>query len=195
MRAAARVALCFLLLPASGLRLRRPHTSPARPGLLKRVGGAFAVASASSSKKTTNFAGVALIGGVSGYCMYAASREQEEENERIDEENKRLEQLQSDFRVDNSVFKDDDLMASLKKRMGDGGGPDGSDGGGGGEGGGGPPPPEPTSSPPPPTVGGGGGAAVLEPPAPSPAEEEPPTMGSDEEVERLKRMFNLGDGE
>lgn len=117
MRAAARVALCFLLLPASGLvlpaarvapragcvyaacgpaapepqgglrrvlqRLRRPHTSPARPGLLKRVGGAFAVASASvllrapgpavaapvttsgatsisrtkSSKKTTNFAG------------------------------------------------------------------------------------------------------------------------------------------
>ena len=97
--------------------------------------------------------------------MYAASREQEEENERIDDENKRLEQLQSDFRVDNSVFKDDDLMASLKKRMGDGGGPDGSDGGGGGEGGGGPPPPEPPSSPPPPTVGGGGGAAVLEPPA------------------------------
>ena len=93
---------------------------------------------------------------------------------------------------------DEDLMASLKKRLndgaeGEGGGAEGEGGGGGADGadGGGDgtaPPPSPSG------IGGGGvGGAVLEPPPPSGGGGGGDESGpSQEDIDRLNRMLGGG---
>jgi hypothetical protein len=102
--------------------------------------------------------------------------------------------------MDGGVVSDDDLLASLKSRLnstdtkkdGDGEGPDspsmgGGDGGGGGGGGDSPPPTSDTG------ISGGVGGAVLEPPSADAAPSDPPQpAASEEDIERLKRMFGSG---
>lgn len=143
------------------------------------------------SKKAGTAMSFLMIGGACGFTIYQCAKDQKEEDERIAAENKRLEQLQSDFQVDKSVFKDEDVMASLRKRMAekkdggeDGDGSDDDKPGNGGDGGAPPRPPAPS---------GGGSSAVLEPPSEKPsAPADSPAVGSAADVERLQRMFNLG---
>lgn len=211
-KAATRVA-SVLFLAAASLFMRSS-------GPVQAAVAAAPSSSSVDSKKAGKAMSVVLIGGTCAFTMYQASKDQKEEDERIAAENKRLEQLQSDFQVstlramqppisfhparalaspgplrasqvDKSVFKDEDVMASLRKRMGDKKGD--------GEGGDSPPgDAKPSDSDSrgkpdrPPAPSGGGSSAVLEPPSEKPAKPAEPPVGSVEDVERLKRMFNLG---
>ena len=98
-------------------------------------------------------------------------------------ETERLGKLQKEFTdIDDGVVSDEDLLSSLKSRMGKGNSTKGDDGpaAGGGGGGGGDAP-----------SSGGGGSATLE----RPAADEPSTA-SQEDIDRLKRMFgSAGDGD
>merc|ERR1719198_832153 len=129
-----------------------------------------------------------MCGAMTGGFVYWSyvSAEDEDEQKRIKKESERLESLAKEFTdIDEGVGTDEDMFASLRKRMQNGT----DDGEGGDEGPGmGPPPDDPM--PPPPTLDSGGGAAVLEPPTDD-APEEPKTA-SPEDIERLKRMFGSG---
>lgn len=149
---------------------------------------------------------IALMGGFAWYSFASAAKEDEEETVRIKDETEKLEKLSKEFTdIEDGVTVDEDIMASLRKRIGnsteDGGeggdenGPsagldgDGPDDGSGGGGGGGQPPPVGSDS--------GGGAAVLEPPSDSPsaAAGDEPATPSPEEVARLDRLFGSPDAE
>jgi len=109
-----------------------------------------------------------------------------------------MERLSKEFTdIDEGVTVDEDLMASLKKRMGNStetkGDNEGSSDG-------------PSMGPgddPPPVDSPGGGAAVLEPPGASSAgPDEPPTddppspnLGSASDIDALNKMFGMGDAE
>jgi len=137
---------------------------------------------------------ILFAGGLSYWAARSAAAEDEEEEVRIKEENEKLEAETKEFTDidgDGTVVADADLLASLRKRMGnstdtDGEGGEGKDpeapvgGGGGGAA---------TRARPP--AGGGGGAATLAPPAEPPA--EPTPGGSEEDIERLKRMFGTSE--
>jgi len=144
-------------------------------------------------KKSDPMAGRMLsVSMASGFMYFAwdsTRKDAKEEAVRINEETEALERMSKEFTdIDEAVTVDEDLMKSLKKRLnstnasedGDAPSGDGPSGGGDVPSGGGD------------LSGGGGGAAVLEPP--SEPVEEPPTA-STEEVERLNRMFGMGDAE
>jgi hypothetical protein len=215
-KAATRMA-SVLFLAAASLFVRSS-------GPVHAAVASAAPSSSVDSKKAGAVMSFVFIGGTIGFSVYQANKDQEEEDERIAAENKRLEQLQSDYQVrssdavpsffpsprprvhqphpapcappqvDKSVFKDEDLLASLRKRM--------SDKKGDGEGGEGGDPPSGDDKPGnsdgrgkpdrPKSPSGGGSSAVLEPPSEKPATPAEPSVGSAEDVERLKRMFGLG---
>ena len=133
-----------------------------------------------------------MMGGFAYYSWSSARAEDEEETIRIKDETEKMERLAKEFTdIDEQVTVDEDLMASLKKRMGNSTDNTTATGEGGADGG----------APPAPTGGGdsGGGAAVLEPPsaAPAPAPEpaeEPPTASA-EDIARLNKMFGMGDAD
>lgn len=128
----------------------------------------------------------AMTGGFVYWSYVSAKDEDEDEQKRIKKESERMESLAKEFTdIDGGVGTDEDIMASLRKKMQN----QTDDGeGGGDEPGMGPPPDAPM--PPPPTLDSGGGAAVLEPPTDD-APEQPKTA-TPEEIERLKRMFGSG---
>jgi len=143
-----------------------------------------------------------FVGGLSFYAYKVTSDEDEEELRRIKKENEKMEKLAKEFSdMDGGVVSDDDLLASLKSRLnstdtkkdGDGEGPDspsmgGGDGGGSGGGGDDSPPPASDTG-----MSGGVGGAVLEPPSDDAAPSDPPQpAASEEDIERLKRMFGSG---
>jgi len=158
-----------------------PYVPPQQPSAVKKQ-----PQSGSAALPT-----VVLMGGFAYYSWSTARREDEEEEVRIKEETEKMERLSKEFTdIDESVTVDEDLMASLKKRMGNGtdtkeGGEDGPGGGGGGGGDGFTPPSDMDS---------GGGAAVLEPPESSPAPAED-AAASAADIERLNKLFGMGDAE
>jgi hypothetical protein len=133
---------------------------------------------------------IIFAGGLTFWGLRAAAKEDKEEEVRIREETEKLEKMTQEFTdIDgDGVIVDSDLLASLRKRMGnstvvkgdndpDGQGPaDDSNGGGGGSATLKRPPSEPS-----------GGTAVLEPPEES--ANEPTPGASKEDIDRLKRMF------
>lgn len=122
----------------------------------------------------------AMTGGFVYWSYVSAKDEDEDEQKRIKKESERLDSLAKEFTdIDEGVGTDEDVMASLRKRM------QNQTDSGDDEPGMGPPPDDPM--PMPPTLDSGGGAAVLEPPSDD-APEEPKTASA-EDIERLKRMF------
>ena len=128
-----------------------------------------------------------MIGGVGYWAWSSAAKEDEEEQERIKEETEKMDRLAKEFTdIDEGVTADADLLASLKERMGksnatktDGddditGSDDGSGPGGA------------------PTMDSGGGAAVLEPP---PEDVEAPDLPAQADIDRLNKLFGMGDAD
>ena len=138
-----------------------------------------------------------LAGGFIYYSWANARAEDEEETVRIKDETEKMERMSKEFTdIDEGVTVDEDIMSSLRKRMGnstttnatDASADDSAPGGGGG---GSPPPP-----PPAPVADSGGGAAVLEPPSEGAgAEPEEEAGPSAEDIARLNRLMGLPDAE
>jgi len=168
-------------------------------GIFMRAPGAPTALAAKTAPKTppaptkqantgaTSFLTTAAMGGGLVYwSIRVASEEDKEEQERIKSESEKMESMAKEYTdIDGGVTVDEDLMASLRSRMGNsteasGGDEPGSSGGGGGG--------EPEPPVPPPSFSGGGvGGAVLD--APEPPEDAPQLAASQEDIERLKRMF------
>jgi len=119
-------------------------------------------------------------GGVTLWAKMVCDDEDREEAVRITKETEKLEELSKEFTdIDEGVFKDEDLFASLRSRMDnktdtDEGGEGPSNDGGGG-----------LPTPPRPAADSGGGAAVAEPPEPAAGE----PGASPDDIARLKRMM------
>jgi len=130
---------------------------------------------------------VLLCGGFAFICYRTVANEDEEEVRRIKKETDKMDKLEKEFTdIDGGVTVDEDLFASLKKRLngtntdegdgessGDGSGPTGGSGGDGDL----------------PDGTGGGSSAVLERPSDGEQLEAPSPGASAEDIERLKRMF------
>jgi len=176
-------------------------TSVVGAAVLLRAPGAVSPAMAAPSKSPTAgkkaasvsrgqqaMSTIVLAGGLAYWGVRTAMDEDDEETVRIKEETEKLEKITKEFTdIDEGVTNDADLLASLRKRMGnstdadddsDGSDPSAEGGGGGAA----------TLDRPP--EDSGGGAAVLEPPAEPPA--EPPTASQDD-IDKLKRMFGSSD--
>ena len=164
-----------------------PKTSSSTTQKKKKTGTKKKIRKSSSGNTALGTMG--MIGGVTYWAYASAKAEDEEEQKRIKKETENMDKLAKEFTdIDEQVTVDEDLMASLKKRMGNS---TDAEGGGGGGGGDDSPPPEP------PVMDSGGGAAVLEPPSDAPsasAPEEPPAMANDDDIARLNKMFGMGDG-
>jgi len=144
-------------------------------------------------KMQQRFAFIGMAGGVFIWAKMTTDAEDAEERVQVREETKRLESMRKEYtNIEEGVVTDEDLLSSLKARLGnatktDGDKPDGEPPSAG---------PPPGDKPPPPSPKGdaGGGAGLLERPseggdAPSEEADANPTLASDEDVERLKRMF------
>jgi hypothetical protein len=142
-----------------------------------------------------------LFGGtISGTFLLVThlrtEHEAKEEKIRVKKESKKMQNMEKEFTdIDGGVDDDNDLMASLRKRMENSTSTD-EEGGAGPDalGGGGPddsPPPIPDTFKPPDVMDTGGGAAVLEPPSEGPTSpaDEPAPGATEDDIERLKRMF------
>ncbi len=160
--------------------------NPAASPLLALAARATAVAPVSRQQKW--LASLALFLPFVVASAIASILEDRAEAKRVKEEMDRLDKLQQEYRTEDSVFADQDVMASLRKRMGNSTNATATSTGGGeaGETGplGGVPPSPPSPTPPPPPQAGG--AALAEPPA---SEQNNVPGATDADIERLKRMF------
>ena len=132
-----------------------------------------------------------MMGGFAYYSWSSARAEDEEETVRIKDETEKMEQLSKEFtEIDEAVTVDEDLLASLKKRMGNSTNTTSGEGGEGPSGGNGGGPPGDS----PPKIDNGDGTAVMERPDATPAEE--PSTGMDADaIARLNKMMGLPDAE
>lgn len=171
------------------------------PGAVSPACAAAKKATTTSRKSAQPSAGqqalstIAFGGGLAYWGWASAAKEDKEEAVRIKKETEKLDIETKEFTdIDGDVIASEDLMAALKKRIGNStdasGGPDangpseGSSDGGGAA----------TLDRPPSDPVGGGGAATLEPPeSGSPSDPEPTPGASPEDIERLKRMFGSSD--
>ena len=207
LRRALRRAGGALAVTAASVLLRVPGTGA--PAIAAQVAAdpAAAPAPAAVPKKQkqvdtsggTMVTTAVTIGGLMWWSVKSVKKENEEEQKRIKEEFKRMEEQRLEWRdIGGQVTVDEDLFASLKKRMNStddappdvegkdlGEGPSSGPSSGGGGGGGRPKPPNPTGP-----KDSGGGAATLEPPGDEPPADTGPPLASDEDAERLKRMFD-----
>jgi len=200
-----RQLLTVTAVAGAGVLLRVPgYVSPAEavPTTKVRAKKTGPSIKKKGGKSQGGLASVVIVGGISFATYKVCAEEDREEMERIVDETDKMEKMEKEFTdIDEGVVADDDLLASLKKRMNstDGsapptGTPDDLD-----DGFPGPPSADGGNDPP----DSGGGAAVLEPPpaggdvpsAPSAPSAEPSPGASEADIERLKRMFGSSQDE
>lgn len=174
------------------------HASTVATKAVKKTTKTAAIKRKKAKKSDNGALGtVVMIGGIGYWAWSSASKEDEEEQVRIKEETEKLTELAKEFTdIDEGVTADADLLASLKKRLGDNatkteGGDDvtGSDGGS-----------SPGDSP---SGDSGGGAAVLEPPSasvgatddPELQEADAPDLPAQADIDALNKMFGMGDAD
>lgn len=168
------------LVGAAGVLMRVPGASTALAAA-KAPPKPVATKPAPNTALTSFLTTAAMGGGLVYWSIRVASEEDREEQERIKTESEKEKSMAKEYTdIDGGVTMDEDLMASLRSRLGN------STEASGGEESGGSAPEEPPTPPPAPL--GGGSSAVLDGPPPAPEAEEPPTA-SPEDIERLKRMF------
>jgi len=179
-------------------------------GVFMRAPGAPTALAAKTAPKTppaptkqantaaTSFLTTAVMGGGLVYwSIRVATEEDKEEQERIKTESEKDKSLAKEYTdIDGGVTVDEDLMASLRSRMGNSTEASGGEQPGGGDGGDSGPGPEDPPAPQPEfrDTGGGVGGAVLDGPPP-PADEPPLPAASADDIERLKRMFGGPDAD
>jgi hypothetical protein len=110
-KVATRVAGALLLVAAS-LFLR--SSGPVLAAAAAKSAPVAAKAASVDSKAAGKVLSFVLIGGTCAFSVYFSAKDQKEEDERIAAENKRLEQLQSDFQVSTGVRR---MQPSFYPRM------------------------------------------------------------------------------
>lgn len=178
-----------LAIVTASLQLQRPVALAAQVAETTATEAPLEVPKEGVSQAKYKLNALFAVVGIGTYSYFATEREEKKELKAVKKEQRKMDSLSKEFSdVDGEVTVDNDLMKSLKKRLGknntdtggDGPSGEGGDGPDGGGGGGGSPDPSPS-----------GGSATLE--APEAPPEAPEPSASADDVERLKRMFGSGE--